>query len=137
MTLPSSSALVAWLIWHAAWLLARYQPGRETGHTPYSRVWGRPYGGRLVSFGETVYALAPENYHGTGAFSKWASRWRLGVWLGKDERCDDHIVLVDGELKKFRCVRRLGVGHPKRWDKEALLAVTTTPWGQAGRADRA
>ena len=79
---------------------------RAAGQTGYARVWGRNYSEKIVVFGETVYGLAAENCPGSGAYSKWQSRWSRGSWVGKDERNDEPMVFVDGDLRPFRCVQR-------------------------------
>eukprot|EP00974_Lingulodinium_polyedra_P021263 2054643-Lingulodinium_polyedra.AAC.1 len=41
-----------WLVRHAAWLVARFQPG-EDKRSAYFRAEGIEYTGRLCEFGET------------------------------------------------------------------------------------
>ena len=42
------------------------------------------------------------------------------------------MVIVDGELKKFRCIRRVPAADARRWNQEALAKVTVVPWVQSG-----
>ena len=80
-----------------------------------------------------MHCLASENYHGSGAFSKWNSRWSSGIWSGREERNDEHLVLVDGRLQRFRCVRRVPAAHANlRWQEEKILGISQHVYEQKG-----
>ena len=94
---------------------------KEQGTTPSLRVYGHPYRGSLVFFGETVLELMPEAKLGRPRHaSKLASRWTLGLWVGKTEESDEHLLSVDNVIGRYRSVRRLAVEDAKKWN------VTTT-----------
>lgn len=78
-----------WAARHSALLLNRYAAHTTLNMTPFQALHGRPYAGRICSFGHTVLAL---DEHG----SKYERRWLRGVWFGKDG-ADQGIVAFEGE----------------------------------------
>ena len=67
---------------------------------------GGPYRGKLVEFGETVLAHLPEVGKGSGnPAPKLADRWKSGVWLGKSDLTDEHLVRTDDGVVYARSVR--------------------------------
>ena len=42
---------IVWLVRHVAWLITRYNTGRD-GCSPYRRIFGKSYDGRICKFGE-------------------------------------------------------------------------------------
>ena len=92
---------------------------------PFYRAMGGPYRGKLVEFGETVLAHLPEVGKGSGnPAPKLADRWRYGVWLGKSDLTDEHLVRTDDGVVYARSVRRLAENS---WSEENLKAVVETP----------
>ena len=64
--------------------------------SPFYRAMGGPYRGKLVEFGETVLAHLPEVGKGSGnPVPKLADRWKSGVWLGKSDLTDEHLVRTE------------------------------------------
>ena len=43
-----------------------------------------------------VLARRPEDVVQGRKTSKWVSRWRLGIWLGKTEVSDERLLFADG-----------------------------------------
>ena len=69
------SALMRWIVRHAAWLIPRFR-GSDV-QSPFHRAMGGPYRGKLVEFGETVLAHLPEVGKGSGnPPPKLADRWK-------------------------------------------------------------
>ena len=67
--------------------------------SPFYRAMGGPYRGKLVEFGETGLAHHAEAGKGSGnPAPTLADRWTSGVWLGKSDLTDDHLVLTDDEV---------------------------------------
>ena len=97
----ASSNLFPWLVRHVAWLQARYGTKSTDGVTPYRAAMGSDYQGSLCSFGETVLSKLPR------PGNKSQVRWVKGVWAGKVERDDSHVVLTEAGAMKVRSVRRL------------------------------
>jgi hypothetical protein len=116
--------LLTWLVRHASWTLARYNPYLR-GSTPYTRLKGAPYLGRVCEFGEKVLVLIPGDSHGhVVRRGKFENRWEPGTWFGKAEESDEHLVAVNGSVGKYRTLRRLTDGQ---WDAAGVLGLTVTP----------
>ena len=119
----ADSALMRWIVRHAAWLIPRFR-GSDV-QSPFYRAVGGPYRGRLVGFGETVLAHLPEVGKGSGnPAPKLADRWKSGVWLGKSDLTDEHLVRTDDGVVYARSVRRLAENS---WSEENLKSVIETP----------
>ena len=122
-------AVVTWMIRHAGWLLCRFQASRSDGLTPFGRLRGRSYDGKLACFGETVFALLPDGYlqGGIRATPKLQNRWILGIWLGKTEDSEEHLVETGGRVGRYRCVRRYPDGDQRRWSEVRLRQMLSYP----------
>ena len=100
------NALMRWIVRHATWLIPRFR-GSEV-QSPFYRAMGGPYRGKLVEFGETVLTHLPEVGKGSGnPAPNLADRWKSGVWLGKSDLTDEHLVRTDDGVVYARSVRRL------------------------------
>ena len=55
---------------------------------------------------------------------KLADRWKSGVWLGKSDVTDEHLVRTDDEVVYARSVRRLAENS---WSEENFKSVIETP----------
>ena len=90
-------------------------------------VRGKEYRGELCCLGEQVWARdmtpAADN-------AKLQVRWNRGLWLGKIDVSDEHLVSSGAKLLKTRTVRRLpdAEGPDCRWDRSAVTALAATPW---------
>ena len=101
-----TTALAAWVVRHASWSLFRFQVNKDWKCTPFQMLKSHPYVGQIVYFGERVLARRPETVEATARhYSKWDDRWLQGTWLGKSSQSDEHIVLLQNEVRQFRCVR--------------------------------
>ena len=119
----ADSALMRWIVRHAAWFIPRFRSGDV--QSPFYRTMDGPYRGKLVKFGETVLAHLPEVGKGSGnPAPKLADRWKSGVWLGKSDLADEHIVRTENGVAYARSVRRLAEDS---WSNEALRSVVETP----------
>ena len=89
---PSSdNALMRWIVRPAVWRIPRFR-GSDV-QSQFYRSKGGPYRGKLVEFGETVLAHLREVGKGSGnPAPKLADRWKSGVWLGKSDLTDEHLV---------------------------------------------
>ena len=93
--------------------------------SPFHRAMGGPYRGKLVEFGETVLANLPEVGKGSGnPAPKLTDRWKSGVWLGKSDLTDGHLLRTDDGVVYARSVRRFA---EHSWSDEALRSVVETP----------
>ena len=121
--LSADIALMRWIVRHAAWPIPRFR-GIEV-QSPFYRAMGGPYRGKLVEFGETVLAHLPQVGKGSGnPAPKLEDRWKSGVWLGKSDLTDEHLVRTDDGVMYARSVRRLAENS---WSGENLKAVVETP----------
>jgi len=92
--LTPNALMWSWLARHAAWLISRYQV-RSDGTTPFFALHGHSYTGEIVLFGETVHFKAPQSKSGAirgGRILKGATSWFKGVWVGKSELNDEHVM---------------------------------------------
>ena len=110
----------------------------QGGATPRQRARGYVYRGALCELGETVLAKIPDEAVTGRQIGKFADRWKRGVWLGKTDSSDEHLVSVDGQVERYRTVRRLFDG---RWSGQELKALRATPRmpkpGQEEEGDKA
>ena len=118
----ADNALMRWIVRHAAWLVPRFR-GSDV-QSPSYRAMGVPYRGKLVGVGETVLAHLPEVGKGSGnPAPKLADRWKSGMWLGKSDLTNEHLVRTDDGFVYARSVRRLAENN---WSEENLKAVIET-----------
>ena len=80
-------------------------------------VRGRPYRGRVCSFGEEVYGL-------DSLQQKYQCQWRKGCWLTKDEADHDIIAVGPKEVIRSKAVRKIS----EHWDGAFLLSLEIGPW---------
>eukprot|EP00971_Amphidinium_carterae_P347464 6489487-Amphidinium_carterae.2 len=127
-------AVFSWICRHVSWITARFQT-RLNGQTSYQMNNGVVYGGKVVPFGECVMFRHPVSY--TGNLARHVRRakadtvWQRGIWLGKTERSDEHVIGTLTGLFKARDVKRL---VPERQYDPALhkgFAITSwePKWG--------
>jgi len=109
----------SWAHRHASWLLQRYS--QTHGHSCFELLTGRPYAGKIVPFGETVFGRLRSAVKGK-------PRWTRMIWLGKLQVSDLHFgVSETGHMLSTRSVRRV----PDRFDKSMHEKVLDQPWSQA------
>ena len=48
------SSAIVWLVRHVAWLITRYNTGRD-GCSPFRRIFGKSYDGGICKFGEQIH----------------------------------------------------------------------------------
>lgn len=107
LTPPAYHNIVPWLVCHASWILTRFV---TKGHGSAAWEWsrGRRYDRELSMFGEIVFGRLMDA--GDPA-QRMAPRWFPGIWLGKTETSDEHL-LGDGKgVHQVRCVRRRAMGE--------------------------
>ena len=118
--LPEDHRVMAWLARHAAWLVCRYTVHSSTGKTSFELLRGKPYRGELVEFGELVWARE------VSPASKMSARWVSGVWLGKAELSDEHLVGTRTKTQLVRSIRRRP--EAERFNLEELGRYAGMPW---------
>ena len=117
--IPITHPIVSWMVRHAAWIHDRYQTGMD-GRTAYFRHMLRDYKSGLVPFGESVVwrMLGPIKH-------KLQENWGFGIWLGRDNLHDCHILGTRHGTTLARSIRRLPPSE--RYDKQLLLAMRGRP----------
>ena len=115
------SPMLPWAIRHAAWVLTRYNLGRDTRMTPYEKIRGQKYRKQNLPLGEQVLARRP------GAnVNQLLQPWVAGLWLGRDPLSDEHLIGTAAGVMRSRAVRRLQ--EPARWVPAASNAMLFIPW---------
>ena len=79
-----------------------------------------------------VQGRIPQEQTQTVRTNKWEPRWRRGLWLGKLESSDEHIIFSGTTISRYRCIRRYAAPDPLRWDLEMIQRLTCTPWNLTG-----
>ena len=116
---PSHNAM-PWLVRHASWLIARYHVRQRDKLTPYKMALGSDYNRPVCIFGEQVLAKVPL------AESKLSRKWLKGIWLGKLERDDSHVIGTTAGAIAVRSVRRLP--KPEQIGPELMAELRGLPW---------
>ena len=114
--IPPDAMLQAWAFQHGAWLVNKFHKSSTTGLTAFQCVHGRPYRGRICTFGESVYGHDAKQ-------SKYRLQWRKGLWLGKDNFDHDLVAVGDNEVLRCKAVRKAS----EEWDGEAILGLKVSP----------
>lgn len=109
---------------HSAWVLTRFGVQAD-GRTPFQRLHQKPYNGGLVEFCECVFWRDPASDG-----SKLETKWGDGLWVGKVESSDEHIVLTKDGVQKVRAIRRKE--ESERFSKDLYDAVRELPWSLSG-----
>ena len=121
--LPADHHIMPWLGRHAGWLLTRFAVHQSSGRTSYELLRGRPYRGEICEIGESVWARRPGEPPRTG---KIEGRWYSGVWIGKTESSDEHLIADVEGTNRYRTVRRRP--EKERWNVEAIHTFSGQPW---------
>ncbi len=128
-----------WLIRHAAWSHNRYHV-KINYRTPYEELFQCRYQHEVVPFAETVLFMEPMPQHrrkrGGQRHQKMDAIMDRGIWLGRAEESDEHLVSTTAGVYRCRTVRRLL--PDQRSDKEMLVGLKGVPWDMsAGAVPRA
>ncbi|CAE7021610.1 GIP [Symbiodinium natans] len=108
-----------WAWRHAGWMAHRFV--KSHGITSFELVTGRPYNGKIISFGETCFGRIRSKVKGH-------PRWVRMLWLGKLTVSDAHVgVTPGGFLVSCRSVRRI----PERFSDELCTVLRDMPYSQA------
>ena len=99
---PDSHPIHMWSLLHSAWLLNRFHLHSQLGCTPFQSLFGRPYKGRVASFGQDMYGISQKK-------SKYKAQWVKGIWVGKDHADQDILIIENDKILKSRAVRATGL----------------------------
>ena len=114
-----SHPLFAWSFVHAAWTYTRFKV--KGGLTSYERMTGCRYRGKLVTFGEPIFAFIR-----TPASPKGNPKWVQAVFLSKSNIKDMFVVGTAAGIMLSKSVRR--TGQPWSTQKALVEAVAGVPW---------
>ena len=93
---------------HSSWLYNRYHVHSSLRTTPFQSLFGRPYRGKIVAFGQTVCGLDLKA-------DKYRPAWIRGAWIGKDS-FDMDLIATDGQsVVRTKAIRRIGEECIQRW----------------------
>ena len=59
---------------------------------------------------------------------KWDVNWDDGIWLGKTDASDEHLLYINGMIKTVRSIRRFAKGDGRRWQVKMLQEMKAVPW---------
>ena len=113
------------MVRHCGWLLTRFQM-KSTGRTAYCSRMGREYRREIVEFAEQVLFHISESSGPGATVGKLMTRWDLGVWVGKINDSDEHVLLTPFGSKRARSIRRLP--QTSKWNSDFLKTVRGLPW---------
>ena len=131
--IPVHHPIVPWLLEHAALLHASCMRG-EDGLTPWARARGRPFGQRLIGFGEKIHWKPPLKGPQHDADGNMGPRLRDGIFLGYKRSSNSYVVADErGNVVESRAVQRRPM--EQRWDRASIESLTTTPWNLRETAD--
>ena len=126
--LPAHHPTVAWLVRHCAWLHDRFVMKRQDQQTPFQRQMIRDYPGVVIPIFETVLWREPGPH-----VLKFKEKWGVGIWAGRDNLADMHIILTRQGALTARSVRRLAPSEAA--DQQLLLAAKGHPGRLKALAD--
>ena len=108
---PVLHAVYSWILRHSGW---------QRWYTAFQRYKGRIYNGEVCDLFECVLFKVPSREE-----AKLDDPFRLGVWIGKTSRGDDHLIFDGDEVRKCRTVKR----RPEylRWDQVRVDAIDAHP----------
>ena len=124
--IPVKHPLTSWILEHAAFVLNVCARGTD-GLTAWARARGRDFGGKLYAFGEAVFWKPPPKGPGHDPMGNMGPRMFPGSVLGFHRSSNAYWVLNDkGDMVKSRALNSRP--NEDRWNKEALMNLTVTPW---------
>ncbi len=126
---PSEHPVLTWLVEHVSDIISKYMVGLD-GKTGYERLFGRPVREEGLEFGELLHWHHRPTQDMNVVLD---ARWSTGVWLGRRWGGVVHQVFANGKVHEIRGIQR----QPReaRWRKEALEAITVTPWNRRPAAE--
>ena len=108
--------ITSWMVRHAAWLLSHFQTGSADGKTVYARQFERPYESLVLPFAERVMWKDP-----TLQLAKLKSSWGYGLWLGRSQTSNAHLIGARVGIVVARTIPRLPASE--REDSNLVVAM--------------
>ena len=116
----SDLPITSWMVRHAAWLLSHFQTGPADGKTAYARQFERPHKSLVLPFAERVMWKDP-----TLQPAKLKGSWGYGLWLGRSQTSNAHLIGTRVGIVVARTIRRLPA--LEREDSNLVVAMRSTP----------
>ena len=121
ITIKADSPLLTWLPRHAAWQYTRFHKRQDSTTTAYEKIRHMSYQSPILLVGEAVACRRP------GALvNKLESAWLEGIWLGRDSKTDEHLIVTPNGMVRSRALKRRV--ERRRWDTTLLNAMIWDPW---------
>ena len=120
--------LVPWMIRHIVWTVTRFHV-KSNKQTSYEMHLGEKYHGDVVPFAGAVMFRDPKP-QGRGKFD---ARWDIGVWLGKLDSSNEHVVGTPQGVKRQRAICRRR--STNQYDVVVLAKMAGVPWFPKGDRD--
>ena len=108
------------MVRHAAWLLSHFQAGTADRTTAYARQFERPYESPVLPFAERVMWKDP-----TLQPAKLRSSWGYGLWLGRTQTSNAHLIGTRMGIVVSRMIRLLPASE--REEASLVVAMRSTP----------
>ena len=102
----SDLPITSWMVRHTAWLLSHFQAGTADGKTAYARQFEEPYESPVLLFAERVKWKDP-----TLQLVKLRSSWVHGLWLGRSQTSNAHLIGTRVGIVVARTIRRLSTSE--------------------------
>ena len=116
----SDLPITSWMVRHAAWLLSHFQTGSADGKTAYARQFEGSYESPVLPFAERVMwkdpTLQPANL---------ISSWGYGLWLGRSQTSNAHLIGTRVGIVVARTIRRLPASECGK--SNLVVAMRGTP----------
>ena len=94
--------LASWLMRNASFCHDRLHERRETSKTGYEQRTGRKFTQKMVPFAEPVWFKRPGDVR-----TKFEPMWSCGIWLGRHDTSNEHLIGTKFGTLCARCVRRM------------------------------
>jgi hypothetical protein len=127
--IPSGHPVLTWLVEHVSDIISKYMVGLD-GKTAYERLFGRAVREEGLEFGETLHWKHRPTQDMNVVLD---TRWSSGVWLGRSWGGIVHQIFANGKVHTIRGIQRQP--RDQRWRKEAIEAITATPWDREPSAE--
>ena len=99
-----------WIIRHSAWLHNRFHV-KANGRTCFEELHQTRYKQNVVPWGEKVLFMEPRPKHrrlkGGRRHQKMDAAMEPGIWLGRSEESDEHLLGTPRGVMRARTIRRL------------------------------
>jgi len=137
MKLYPNMPIWSFMAQYAAFLVMRFQP-HAGGRTSFELLTDTQYRSELAAFGEAMMfreATSDTGEQRDGRRPLAAdSLWHKGIWVGRSEFSNEHILISPIGARGTTTVRRLA--DDAKWSKEEVIAADGLPWDSKPRVPK-